>query len=216
MGIYQLLRRNSASHVAAPRLQAFRETLLVFLLLFATYACFLQGPGWNTTPRLAMTAEFVQHGRFSIDEYAHLTGDKSLQKGHYYSDKAPGMSLLAMPAALIFTQFGPITSEVFGSPAWTMFAYVCTLSVSGFISAFAGAMLFSFVRRRTGRLDAALVGALTFGLATPVFGWSTHFFGHATTAAFLMIGFIALDVEQRPKPLFFREVAGGIAGNLPA
>jgi hypothetical protein len=47
--------------------------------------------------RLALTVSVLGRGSLNIDPYRD-TGDKSYRAGHWYADKAPGLSLLALPA----------------------------------------------------------------------------------------------------------------------
>jgi len=191
--------------------------LLVFALLAVTYGYFLQNEySYNVVCRAGLTANIVQHGRVDIDDYEHLTEDKSVRNGVFYCDKAPGMSFLAAPAAFLFTAIMPVDG---GTPdegsRWPIFLYLLTLTTSVIWSAFAGMALFAYLQERTGNVRAALVGALTFGLATPMLGWATSFFSHAAAGAFLMLGFIALDTAARRigtgKRVAWLAVAGGLA-----
>ena len=61
------------------------------------------------------------------------------------------------------------------------------------LTATAAAVLFRWCRLRGASAAAATFAALTYALGTPVFPWSTIFFGHATAAAFLLIGFALLS-----------------------
>lgn len=73
------------------------------LAALCSYAYFIGPPAWNQNSRLALTRALVEHRTTQIDAYHPTTGDKSLRGGHFYSDKAPGASLLALPAyALVF------------------------------------------------------------------------------------------------------------------
>jgi hypothetical protein len=47
--------------------------------------------------RLGLAQSIVLDGSLRIDQYASQTGDKALYGGHVYSDKAPGISFLAVP-----------------------------------------------------------------------------------------------------------------------
>jgi hypothetical protein len=67
----------------------------VALALLCTFAFFVGPPAWNQNSRLALTRALVEHGSPIIDEWQVTTGDKSFRAGHFYSDKAPGVSLLA-------------------------------------------------------------------------------------------------------------------------
>jgi 4-amino-4-deoxy-L-arabinose transferase-like glycosyltransferase len=191
--------------------------LLVVALLGASYGYFLQNEySYNVVCRAGLSANIVQHGHVDIDDYAHLTQDLSVRDGVYYCDKAPGMSFLGAPTALLFTAVLPIegaTAEE--GNRWPIFLYLLTLTTSVFWSAFAGVVLFTYLYARTGDVRAAIVGALAYGLATPVFGWATSFFSHAAAGAFLLIGFIALDTAARRigtgKRVAWPAAAGGLA-----
>lgn len=74
----------------------------LLLALTCTFAFFLERPAWNQNSRLALTRAVVEQGVLSIDDSHHTTGDKSVRDGHYYSDKAPGASFLAVPAYAAF------------------------------------------------------------------------------------------------------------------
>ena len=56
----------------------------------------------NQNSRLALTRALVERGQVSIDEWQVTTGDKSQREGHFYSDKAPGVSLLATVPYAVF------------------------------------------------------------------------------------------------------------------
>ena len=75
-----------------------RTTALgIFLLAFAAFAWLaLQWPGDPVT-RLGLTLSIVDSGRLDIDRFADRTKDKAVFEGHYYADKVPGLSFLAIP-----------------------------------------------------------------------------------------------------------------------
>ena len=55
---------------------------------------------WNVNARMALVFAIVEHGTFAIDGYdgehdAFPTMDKAAYNGHFYSDKAIGVSLSA-------------------------------------------------------------------------------------------------------------------------
>src|SRR4029078_8754745 len=75
-----------------------RVSVPLFALVFGTYAYFYQAGGWNQNSRFDLTRAVVEQGTLSIDAFQENTGDKALRDGHWYTDKAPGLSLLAVPA----------------------------------------------------------------------------------------------------------------------
>jgi len=71
---------------------------LLFLSLFVPFVYFNHSDGWNQTARLAELHAIVLQGTLSIDKYHEVTGDKAVIAGHYYSEKAPAIVMLAVPA----------------------------------------------------------------------------------------------------------------------
>jgi hypothetical protein len=65
------------------------------LALLCTFGFFVGPPAWNQNSRLALTRALVEHGEVVIDDWHVTTGDNSFRDCHFYSDKAPGVSLLA-------------------------------------------------------------------------------------------------------------------------
>jgi len=174
--------------------------LALFALFGASYGYFLQNEfSYNVVCRAGLAANIVQHGRVDIDAFEHLTEDKAVRDGVYYCDKAPGMSFLGVPTAWLFTQFVPIDQAAADSEGrtWPIFLYLLTLTTSVFWTAVAAVVLFAYLNARTGSPRAALVGALAFGLGTPVWGWATSYFSHAAAGAFLVMAFVALDTAAR-------------------
>lgn len=192
--------------------------VLLFALFGASYGYFLQNEySYNVVCRAGLAANIVQHGRVDIDAFEHLTEDKAVRDGVYYCDKAPGMSFLALPAAFVFTQFIPIDREAADADGrtWPLFLYLLTLTTSVFWTALAAVVLFAYLNARTGSPRAALIGALAFGLGTPIWGWATSYFSHAAAGAFLLMAFVALDTAARrigtEKPRLWLAIAGGLA-----
>ena len=71
---------------------------LLFALLFLPYAYFDHNDAWNQISRLAALHAVVIRHTIVIDDYQVYTGDKAFINGHYYSEKAPGIAFLALPA----------------------------------------------------------------------------------------------------------------------
>src|SRR5262245_5953693 len=204
----------------------------IFLLAFVAYAwlappldCGVACPkaqrqGFNpqVVTRLGLTLSIVGSGRLDIDRFADYTRDKASFKGHYYADKVPGLSFLAIPAiaaaGLVVTARGGDVEKSDKSDKRTyfaLFAKTATIAVNGLISAVATAVLFLTAIRlgatRTGALFAA--GVLAF--ATPFFAWSTVFFAHSVSGSLLMFaaGAIAFALagdttdQRRPPSMLF-------------
>jgi hypothetical protein len=196
--------------------QDWLRAFLISAALLSSYAYFYESGGWNTQSRLDLTRSIVEHRTLSIDSYHQNTGDKAFFEGHYYPDKAPGLSLAAVPiwevanGALRITGKDP-TSE------WAIVAksYLSTIIVVALPTALAAACLFLLGRRLGASVSGAAFSALTFGLATPMWCYATEFWGHATAAALLLFAYVAaFDIR-----LFHsekRDLCSGIAVGLAA
>jgi len=69
----------------------------LFLTFFLAYAYFLpRVADWNGNSRFDLTLAIVEERRFAIDSFYENTGDYARHGGHIYTDKAPGLSFLAI------------------------------------------------------------------------------------------------------------------------
>src|SRR5262249_6255752 len=155
--------------------------------------------------------------------FADRTIDKARFEGHYYADKVPGLSLLAIPAvaatALVIHAMGGHV-DVDEPADFARFVKTASIAVNGLLSALATAVLFLTAIRlgapRTGALFAA--GVLAF--ATPFFGWSTTFLAHSVSGSLLM--FVAATItfafagdragQSRPPSMLFGLGLGTLLG----
>jgi hypothetical protein len=165
----------------------------LFALLFVSYAYFYQAGGWNQNSRFDLVRAVTNDGSLRIDPYQLNTGDKALHEGHYYSDKAPGLALAAIPiaqagrSALLATGGDP---ESFAGLAFL--SYLSTVFTVGLLTALAGVVLYDLAILLGARWDGALFAATAFGLATPMWAHATLFQGHAMAAAGLLFAFAAI------------------------
>ena len=72
-----------------------RPEAWVFFILLGSYAFFWHSRDWNSASRLMLTYALVDRGTITLDGLDDQTGDKARFRGHYYTDKLPGFSLLA-------------------------------------------------------------------------------------------------------------------------
>jgi hypothetical protein len=183
----------------------------VFVILLASYAYFWQGRDWNSASRLMLTYALVDRGTLSIDGLDDQTHDIALYNDHYYSDKTPGFSLLAVaPYALakvcLHLPDHPLDRRGFAH--WPA-DYWVTLGTSGLFSALTGAILVVLARDLgCGPRRSALVG-LAYGLATPAFAYATLAYGHEVAAFSLLASFALLR-----KPGKWTRLRAAVAGFL--
>ena len=162
----------------------------VFLLLALTYVQFFQASTWGAACRFDLARALAERGTVQIDAYHENTGDKAFFAGHYFSDKGPLPSFLAVPgvgaAHALRAMLGRPTSEA----TWlALAAGLAAFFASGLPTALAGALFLHVVRSRGA--PAAVAGAatlLTF-LGTTLFPYATVLQGHALAAAWLLLFF---------------------------
>jgi len=185
-----------ASHVLA---------LLLFGVSYFSYVYFtsnLSNP--NAISRIALSLSLIDRHRVDIDPFADLTVDKATDGVHFYSDKAPGLSFLALPAALTIR---PLVDPVSSGPPWhdglepnlalLRVVFFCAALTSAFLTACSVVVFRKVVMQLTGNASCATVLALIFGLATPIWFWGATFFGHSAAAALLLMGFYVLLTLER-------------------
>ncbi len=168
----------------------------LFLLVWFSAAWF---GSWELTPntatRLFAAIRMVEDSTATIDPFAPLTIDKAQFGAHAYLDKAPGMTLMAMPAVAM-------TNAVMGDradrhmPGAADLGFVDYLKLrtrvaaatgSALLTAIAAVMLFDLALTVTGSIGAALFAAQGYALGTPIWGYSTTLLGHAAVAALFVI-----------------------------
>src|SRR5262245_27794027 len=88
-----------SSQRTRPRLSSNQkiEIVLVLVLLVSWLYFLPRWADWSQNSRLNLTLAIVDKGTLRIDDYYQNTGDYAKFEGHYYTDKAPGPSLLAVP-----------------------------------------------------------------------------------------------------------------------
>lgn len=174
---------------------------LIFLIVFG-YGYFYNAHNWNHISRFDAIFSFVEpdtpdHATLQIDHFlvspmlGRNTGDwaRNREHGpHYYSNKAPGVSLLGIPVYgfLYFAEstFGA-TPE---SQAWTRInTYLLNWMLSVLPIALASVLLSRLARGRLGltRREATTL-ALIFAFGTLIFPYATQLWGHVTATAFLV------------------------------
>jgi len=189
-----------------------RRSVMLFCIAFFAYGLMFT-PGlykWNATSRIGLSISLADRGSLYIDDFAPLTGDRATLGDHFASDKAPGLSFLALPAVAVTVrivrlldpdtrwvrpadQAGYVTSP---SLIWVM--WLATLTTSSLYTALAVVALFRIALLLNVTVQGALFGAIVYGFATPAWGWATTFYSHATCGAFLVFGLWVVIVASTP------------------
>jgi len=188
-----------------------RLTLLLFF--FATFN-FVYSKHFiydgNPPNRVALCLALLEDWSVIIDKYHDLTVDHCIRDGHYYSDKAPGASFLAMPFITVtfyglqamgrtdFTSIDPRDDEPNVNFKLLMLAGSLAVSIP---CALAVAVFFRLGLGLGFTPSLSFFGAVLLGFGTPFGIWATFFIGHSLAGAFLVFaltaGLFFLD-EKRP------------------
>lgn len=190
-----------ATALARGRIARARLAALLFVFVWLSGAWF---GSWELNPnnatRMFAAISLVEDHDATIDNFGYLTIDKAEFGGHTYMDKAPGMTLMAVPivAATNWMTGTSARQQRIQSPdlgaggLMRPRVRLASALTSSLLTAIASAMLFGFTVELTGSSAAALFAAVGYALGTPIWGWSTTIFGHAAAVALLLIGAISI------------------------
>ena len=151
-----------------------------------------------------------------IDDFQQNTGDKAFANSHYYSDKAPGLALLAVPAAWVGRASAASAGVDPASPRGLLdLAYWITVWAVALPMAAACACLFWISLQLGSSVTASAFAALALGLATPMWAYAALFWGHALAGACLVFAF-ACAMRLREDVRSTWDVLWGLALGLTA
>ncbi len=175
-----------------------RRALLITAVTFISYAYFYPGGGWNQNSRFDLVRALVEHRTLRIDAYHENTEDKTFVGGHYYSDKAPGVVLLAVPIVEATKPILRLAGVDADSPGGLVaLSYSATLFAVALPMAAACGCLFLIGLRLRSTVGGSAFGAISTGLATPMWAYATLFWGHALAAACLVFAFTVALMPRR-------------------
>jgi hypothetical protein len=196
----------------------------LFVMLFFSYCYFLQQPwNWNSVPRVALAVSIIENGTLTIDKFMYSTGDIAFYNGRFYTDKAPGMTLMALPvvtAARFYlrSNYRSVSWINFDGGVTGYFIFLenwANIFTSALITALAALALYYLALRLGMGTGGAVFGALSYGLATPAWGWATAFYGHGAAGGCLIIGlttvyFLFASRENERRDVFLGFTAGAL------
>jgi len=186
--------------------------LAAILLVGLAYATMIQSFSWNQTSHYDLIRA-LNRDSTTIDSYQANTGDKAFYKGHWYSARAPGLALFALP---FYDALNLVNAE-----SWTD-SHVAPPNRPGdemiyliglWANVLPGLLLLALVGHLAERLQPGYgaATAVILGLGTLTLPLSTLLFSHVFTA-FLGFAAFALMWHERdgpPNPWYL-----GVAGLL--
>ncbi|HUB35274.1 MAG TPA: hypothetical protein VL972_00480 [Solirubrobacteraceae bacterium] len=177
-----------------------RLALAAILLVGLSYATLIQSFSWNQSSHYDLIRALDRDGT-TIDANQANTGDKVYYHGHWYSARAPGLALFALP----FYD----TLKLVGAESWTD-RHIAPPNHPGdemiyliglWANVLPGLLLVALVWRVAERFEPGYgaAAAVALGLGTMVLPLSTLLFSHVFTA-FLGFAAFALMLRERDGP----------------
>lgn len=174
-----------------------RETLLIALVAVAALSQ-VYPPNAQDVSRICLSKALVA-GRLTVDSCIGTTVDRALYHGHLYSNKAPGMSVVELPAVE--------AARVPEPRHWALKGDLRIWAVHLFASGLPFLLCVFLVGRISEGLAPGVGGAalVTFGLGTMAGPLAAAGFDHDVAAGF---GFLAFVLAWRRRPLLSGLAAG--------
>ena len=177
-----------------------RLALASVLLVGLASAVMIQSFSWNQTSHYDLVRA-LNDDQTTIDPYQANTGDKVFYKGHYYSARAPGMALFALPFydALNLGHAESWTNAHVAPPDHPGDEMIYLIGLWG--NVLPGLLLVALVWRVAERYEPGygVAAAVTLGLGTMVLPFSQLLFSHMFTT-FLCFAAFWLMLRERDGP----------------
>ncbi|MCK6544547.1 hypothetical protein L6R52_01630, partial [Myxococcota bacterium] len=151
--------------------------ILAGLSTFARWSDELPNP--NEASRIYLTMAIVEDHTLAIDRPMARFGttlDHARRRGHRYSEKAPGMALLAVPVYAAMRALAPDGTRFGPRQVHAAMRFVATIVPSALFGALVFLWLAAFVPEPSARAALVLAGAF----ATPARFYGDIVFGHQT------------------------------------
>jgi hypothetical protein len=175
-----------------------RLALAAILLVGLAYATMIQNFSWNQASHYDLIRTLDKDGT-TIDAYQQNTGDKVFYRNHWYSARAPGVALFALP---FYDTLNLVNADAWAreSPALRNDDEMVYL-IGLWANVLPGLLLLLLVWRVAERFQPGYgaLAAVTLGLGTMVLPLSTLLFSHVFTA-FLGFAAFALMLHERDGP----------------
>ena len=189
-------------------LRSYRGERLVVALIALAALTVVNPPGAAIT-RIAL-ADALLEGRVTIDEYAGQTIDRARSDGHYYADKAPGLSALAAIPVGVLDVADPGLVEPRNERLWdpegSFSLWAIRALVGGLFFVLGVVLVGRFAEAVAPRTGAA--AAVAYGLGTLAHPLAPTLFGHIPAGTLGLTGLLLASRNTRMRLLG----AGGCAG----
>jgi hypothetical protein len=194
-----------ALSLAGWRLGAPSAEVVVFFIVALVGAWFIiPGSLWNADTHVYLTASIVDRASLNIDPFSKLTGDIARANGHYFADKAPGLSLAAVPIYALIrflflhgATYQSAMSTATGGPTVDMARYWLAVALSAIPTGVIAALLVWMARRMGASAGWSIVLGLIYGLGTNARAFAALFFSHQFAACLVFSGYVILFRVRR-------------------
>lgn len=166
-------------------------------------------------PRLLLTEQIVDRHVLRLDERLSDLGSRNdLSVGpdrHYYANKSPGPSFVAVPFYALARLFGKLSIQ---NAMWVVRFGASALPMLLFLPFF-----YRFTRRFSDNENARRTALVGFALASPVLPYTMVLYSHILAATCLGGSFVAaVSLVRQPhrRPWLLAILAGFLAGMAPA
>jgi hypothetical protein len=182
-------------------------------MLAAAYFIY-PGSQVNADSHLFLSVSIVDRGALNIDPFARPMMDMSAWHGHYYSDKAPGLSLLAVPfymLAKLLLLHGRTYVAVPAMDVWVR--YVLSVALAAVPTGAIAWLLYTMFERMGLRRGWCAALSLTYGLGTIARPFASQFFSHQLSALLCFGAFVlAFGLRREQLAGRFALLAGFLLG----
>jgi hypothetical protein len=186
-----------------------REWLVLALIALGTLPMFGVITAQDSS-RLALTQSIVLRGSVNIDPYWQLTTDRAFYGGHWYSDKAPAVALLAVPALEAIRVADAIHPPPRKRPIWLrpwpLWGIRIWVGGLGFLG-----LCFLMGRVAEGLVaGTGAVAAVTLGIGTMAGSLGPTTFGHVPDALALFAAFVLATRSRRSRDWLLVGLLAGV------
>jgi hypothetical protein len=179
------------------------------VLVGLSYATLIQSFSWNQTSHFDLLRA-LYNGTTQIDGYQANTGDKVYYHGHWYSVRAPGLALFALPW---YTLLEAVDADEWAYQSQAQRGdneMVYLVGLWG--NVLPGLVLMLLLAGAAERLQPGFgtASAVTFGLGTLALPLSTLLFSHIFTACLGFAAFVLLMRERDGPPRAWPAAVAGV------
>ncbi|MFH0832887.1 MAG: phospholipid carrier-dependent glycosyltransferase [Candidatus Aenigmatarchaeota archaeon] len=208
----------------------------IFITFFLFFLFFIHWTGWRENSSFDLTKSIVDNRTLNIDEYYNDTSDRAYVNGHYYVEKNPGISFLAVPVYAVWeyihnffgiqrgchgefnTTFGSENKKItepINLDVLTSVSMVLLCMMSAFFGALLVILIYKMLRYFTKNESHRLIITILAGIGTLILPYSTVFQIEIFAAFFAFLSFFIIfkvkNSRIKSKYMILAGLSSGIA-----